>query len=108
MIHSTVTTQPPRLSLRVCHVLQVSDARVLTPYLAATPRANVKDVVKDDVYHPAVTDSDDDLIPIPLHDILNERANPRAKMHQCLAPLCSGHDAGERAFAAPICGEFLR
>jgi hypothetical protein len=71
----------------MCHAFKVGDARVVSPYLAATPGTNIKNVVKDSLYHPTVADSHDDLIPIPLHDLLDERANPRAKVHHRLTPL---------------------
>ncbi len=64
MVHPIVAVQAPDFPARVFHVLEVGDACVVAPDLAAAPGADVEDVVEGELDDAAMTDHHHGLVPV--------------------------------------------
>ena len=77
--------ETPRLPPRVVHKFKISHAGIVIPNFTAPPRAYVENVIECPFDDPAMTDSQNRILPVPFDQILNEKTYPGSKVHVGLA-----------------------
>ena len=85
-------------------MLEMGQPCIVGPDLAAPPRANIEDVIKDRIDHTPMTNCHDGLTMMTIHHILDKQAHPRAEVHIGFTKFMGQNRGGKGARRGPILG----